>query len=288
MLTENLGLRIFSLFLAVLIWMQSVLVTEHKSIISLPVQLKSVPKNVTLENLPKTIPFAVKGKGLEIIKLLISNPQVTIDASSITPNTDIISLTDYTVDLPENVNLTLIGPAQSDRIAVQADVFHKRDVAVQLDFADEQSRRYFSELKYSIIPEKVTIFGPKSKVQSISELKTVQISRDMLSEPSLDLDLLIPEQEISVSESIIKVNLSGIQESVKIFTDVGLPSQYIPSKVAVKVQGTRRVLDKLTSTSIVAKVLPSTEGDGMSLIEVQLPLGVKLIAVTPDKVRIRQ
>ena len=60
MLTENLGLRIFSLFLAVLIWMQSVLVTEHKSIISLPVQLKSVPKNVTLENLPKTIPFEVK------------------------------------------------------------------------------------------------------------------------------------------------------------------------------------------------------------------------------------
>ena len=180
MLKDNLGLRIFSLVLAILIWLQSVLITEHRSTVNLPVHLRYIPKNITLENFPETIPFSVKGKGLEIFKLVLAKPQIQIDASKITPTSDILSMNNYTIDLPDNIDLSLIGPAQSNQLAIQADVFHQKSVGVRLSFADEYTRNQFSELQHTVSPEKLTIFGPKSRIQAITQISTKPISREML------------------------------------------------------------------------------------------------------------
>jgi len=78
MFKENLGLKLFALSLAILIWLQSVLVMEHKSKVNLPVRLNSLPADISLENMPTTIPFSVEGKGLDILRLAISRPVANI------------------------------------------------------------------------------------------------------------------------------------------------------------------------------------------------------------------
>ncbi|MFA7543262.1 MAG: hypothetical protein WCY84_02705, partial [Candidatus Cloacimonadaceae bacterium] len=70
MFKDNLTLRIVSLLFAIFIWLQSVLVSEQKSVVNLPINLMHVPQNITLENVPNKIPFQVKGKGLDIFRLL--------------------------------------------------------------------------------------------------------------------------------------------------------------------------------------------------------------------------
>lgn len=288
MFRENHGLKIVALLLASFLWLQSVLVSEQKSVVKLPINLRHVPQNITLENIPESIPFSVKGKGQDILKMMIFKPRVNVDASKITPYTDILSLEDYSIDLPENINVTFLGPAQVDQIAIQADVFHKKQVPIVLDFADDYSKARIKELRYSLDPAKLTIFGPKNRIQNINSIKTTPIGRNELAEAQSKIALNLPDNEISVSESSVLLTISGAQELTRVFPNINLAGRYLPSRVAVRVQAESAVLEKLSSLQIKATVLPSADEEGLYTVEVELPEGVQLIAITPSKVRERK
>lgn len=288
MFRENIGLRLISVLLALLIWLQSVLVTEQKSVINLPINLRYVPQNVTLENIPQHIPFSVQGKGQDILKMVLFKPRVNIDASKISPGMDILSLEDYSIDLPENVNVTFLGPASSDKIAIQADVFHQKVVPVVPEFQDELLRSRLADLRYSLDPEKVTIFGPKNRIKSITGVSTEAIGNAELAESQSRLALILPPGDVSISESSVLLTISGAQEATKVFPNVILPAGYLPSRVAVKLQGESAVLDKISGLrDIKASISAEPDAAGLFSVVVELPEDVQLIAITPDKVRAR-
>jgi len=288
MFRENNGLRIVALVLAAMIWLQSVLVSEQRSVVSLPINLLYVPQNITLEDIPESIPFSVKGKGLDILKMMLFKPKVNIDASKITQHSDILTLEDYSIDLPDNVNVTFLGPAQSDRIAIQADVFHQKVVPVVLDFSDDNSRERIRELNYTLDPDKLTIFGPKTRVKNIKSVRTKPISASDLAESQSKLELKLPEGDVSVSESSVLLTISGVQEETRVFPNIVLPGKYLPSMVAVKVRGEAAVLDRLNEADIKASVAENTGEGAMLAVQISLPEGVELVAITPDKVRPRK
>jgi YbbR domain-containing protein len=285
MLKDNLGIRLFALILAILIWLQSVLVSEHRSVVSLPVNLRNMPQNITLENLPQTVPFAVKGKGMDIIRLMLAKPRVSIDASGVTPYTDIISLQNYAIDMPDNVDVTLLGPAESDQLSIQADVFHQKVVGIELAYADIYTQNRLKELRYTLNPDKVTIFGPKGKIQNIKRIKTKPVTQDMLSDARHSLDLEIPDGDVNMSDKSILLSISGTQESSRVFTNIPVPAGYSPSRIAVRLSGPGAVLEKLSSNQIKAIINPEADEEGLFKIELSVPEGVQVLAATPDKVR---
>jgi FlaG/FlaF family flagellin (archaellin) len=287
---ENLGLRIFSLVLAVFVWLQSNLITEHRSVVSLPVNLKSVPKNITLEKLPSSIPFHVKGKGLDIIKLMLSRTQVSIDASSIKPGVDIISLSDYTIDLPENINVTLLGPAEQQEIAVHADVFHQKRVPIRLGFADSLTRQRFANLKYQIIPDKVIVFGPRNKVQSIDSASTELISAELANETEFVLKLASVADDVSFSETQVRVRVSNSFNTSKVFDNLSIATDgrsAFPPKAAVKLSGDSELLNQLNPSSISVKISDIADENGFYKLIAEAPNGTAIEAITPQKVRIK-
>jgi len=287
---ENLGLRIFSLVLAVFIWLQSNLITEHRSVVSLPVSLKSVPKNITLEKLPSSIPFHVKGKGLDIIKLMLSRTKVSIDASSIKPGVDIISLSDYTIDLPENINITLLGPAEQQEIAVHADVFHQKRVPVRLGFTDSFTRQRFANLKYQIIPDKVIVFGPRNKVHSIDVATTELISAELAKEKEFVLKLAGIADDVSFSETQVRVRVSNSYNTSKVFDNVTIVTDgrtAFPPKAAVKLSGDSELLNQISPGSISIKISDSADETGFYKLIATAPSGTEIEAITPQKVRVK-
>ena len=288
MLKDNLGIRLFALFLAILIWLQSVLVSEHRSVVSLPVNLRNMPQNITLENLPQSIPFAVKGKGLDIIRLMMAKPRVNIDAASITPNTEIISLENYVIDMPENVDVSLLGPADTDQLAIQADVFHRKTVNVELTFADALTQSRMKELRYTLNPSKVTIFGPKSRITNLVSIKSKAITQDMLADARHELELQIPGNDISVSDKSVLLSISGAQESSKVYPNIALVQIYTPSSIAVRLSGPGAALDRLAGSQIKAVVSEEADEAGLFSVDLILPDDIQVIAITPDKVRKRR
>jgi len=285
MLKDNLGIRLFALFLAVLIWLQSVLVSEHRSVVSLPVNLRNMPQNITLESMPQKVPFTVKGKGLDIIRLMLAKPRVNIDASGITPYTDIISLQNYAIDIPENVDVTLLGPAESSQLAIQADVFHQKVVSIEPVFADVYTQNRMKELRYTFNPDRVTIFGPKSKIRGISSIKTQPIGQNVLSDARSSLDLDMPDTDINVSDKSVLLSISGTQESSRVFADIPIPGGFTPSRIAARISGPGAVLEKTTVAQIKAVVKPDADEQGMYQVELILPEGIRVLAITPNLVR---
>jgi len=288
---ENLGLRIFSLLMAMFIWLQSVLIAEHRSVVNLPVNLKSVPKNITLERLPKSIPFQVKGKGLDIIKLKLSQTKVSIDASKIKPGVDIISLTDYTIDLPEKISITLLGPAEQKELAIKADVFHQKKVPVHLGFTDTFTRQHFAKLKYQIVPDKVIVFGPKNKVQIIESVLTEPISRDMTSERDFILKLATVGEEVSLSEPQVRIRISNSYNTSRVFDNISITHELgkssFPSSATVKISGDSEFLKQLSPNSIKISVSPEANAQGTYALSVSLPPGAELVAITPERVHLK-
>ncbi len=289
MFHENLGLKLFSLLMAVFIWVQSLLISEHRTVIDLPVALKDIPKNITLNSLPKSIPFAVRGKGLEIIKLKLSRTKINLDASKIRPGSEQLSLADYSIDLPENIQLTLLGPAEKQEIAVQADVFHQKKVPVELSFTDLYTRQRFANLNYQLIPDKLVVFGPKSKIQLIERLTTEEINRSQLSEREFVLKVNEPEKDVSLAVNSIRVRISSSFKTTRVFDSLPVFStsgaEYFPSRVTLKLSGDSDLLNKLDPQSI--KVLVGNEPDqnGLYQLSVEAPGETQVIGITPQKVR---
>ena len=291
MFRENLGLRIFALFMAVFVWLQSQLVNEHRTVVNLPVNLRSIPKNITLEKLPQNIPFIVKGKGYDIIKLVLSHTKVSVDASKIQPGIELISLTDYTIDLPENVSVTLIGPADQHEIAVKADEFHQKRVPVKLGFADTLTRQKFESLKYEIIPNRVVVFGPKSKVQAIQAVVTELITREMSTKSGFILKLSALGDDVSFSESQIRVKISESYNTSKVVDNIDIvcPSgdRCFPAKATIKVSADSQVMKNFNPTEVSIQVSSEADATGMHKLIVTLPQGLNLVAITPEKVRLK-
>jgi len=277
--------------MAVFIWVQSLLLTEHRSVVSMPIVLKNVPKNLTLERLPRSIPFSVRGKGMEIIKFKFSHTKVYIDASKIKPGHDIISLADYTIDLPENINLTLIGPVEKQKLAVDADVFHQKKVPVVLGFADNFTRNRISSLNYKILPEQVIVFGPKRKVMQIHQVNTEAITRSMLDEHEFSLKLTEMDDDVSISEKQIKVLISSSYTTSKVLDGIPIslePGQVcFPAKVTIKISGDSDVLKDFSAQFVKVSLEPNADAQGLFPLKVEVPPSVSVLAVTPDKVRLK-
>lgn len=291
MFRENLGLRIFAFLMAVFVWLQSQLVNEHRTEVNLPVNLKSIPKNITLEKLPQSIPFIVKGKGFDIIKLVLSHTKVSVDASKIQPGIELISLTDYTIDLPENVNVTLIGPADQQNIAVKADEFHQKRVPVKLSFDSTLTRQRFDTLKYSIYPERVTVFGPKNKVQAIQSVSTEFISRELSNKSEFILKLSSMGEDVSYSETQVRIKLSVDQSDTKVMDNIPIECRVgehcFPAKATVKVSGEVQALKNLNADMVMVTVSTERDASGLNKLDVKLPEGVELVAITPERVRVK-
>ena len=277
--------------IAIIVWLQMQLSTEHRSVINLPVSLRSVPKNITLDKLPQSIPFNVRGRGLEIIKAKFSKAKVLLDASKIQPGVDIISLADYTIDMPENINLNLIGPVEKQEITIHADEFHQKRVPVKLSFADKITEQRMENQNYQIIPDKVIVFGPKSKVRLISSLNTEAISSELATQNEFIVKLSAPEENISISEAQVRVRVSNSFNTSRVFDGIpvkGNPAKsYFPSAVTVKASGDSAVLNKLNPSSLSAVLSPEPDAQGFYTVSVEASENIQIIAVTPNKVRMK-
>lgn len=194
-------------------------------------------------------------------------------------------LQDYFIDLPENINLTSLSPAESEQFSIQADVFHQKSVPVQLDFDSPYTRSRLSELRYTINPNRVTIFGPKSQIQGIEHILTTLIRKEDLTKSQVELSLKPPTQDVTISDTKALLSISGIQELTKVFTNATLPSGYLPSRIAIRVQASATVLDTLSTAYLNTFISVEKEEDDLFRVLADPPEGIKILAITPDRVR---
>ncbi|MCB5248007.1 MAG: hypothetical protein LHW57_08290 [Candidatus Cloacimonetes bacterium] len=112
---NNLGVKIIALLMAVFIWLQVTLVSQHESVTGLNLKLVNASGADTLRQPPGKISSTVKGRGLDILRLKYSKAYIQMEAADYWAG----NASDFlAVDIPEQLNvevLEVVPPSLSEQ-----------------------------------------------------------------------------------------------------------------------------------------------------------------------------
>jgi YbbR domain-containing protein len=287
--SEYLGTKLLAVLIAILLWLQAALINEHRTIIKLPVQLLNSPRDISIDKQPDSIPFVVQGKGIEILRFALSKTKLAIDASQLKPGEDILSLENYSLDIPDNIKLTLVGPAVGEDIKVHAETQKEKRVPVRLSFADEATSAEFSSKTLQISPESILLSGPATELDRIRYIVSSEINRKHSNLTSFRIPLVSPGEKIRMDVTELRVVVSSNQNVTRVINNISLsPSdrqRFFPPRITVKINGDRQLVDSLRSSSLVPIVSETPDALGNHEITIRTPDGINLLDITPEKVR---
>ncbi|HNZ07282.1 MAG: hypothetical protein KBA79_00560 [Candidatus Cloacimonetes bacterium] len=288
---KNLGLKALSLVLSLLVWLQIALSSEHHTIVRLPVVLDNVSPEITLSDLPKDVPFSVKGTGADLLKLRFSGVKVVLNASELKPGSDKLPLENYSLrDFSANNSIEILGPALESDVSVTTDVLHHKSVKVVPAFENEAARTRYAEQDYLLSPDQIRINGPRRVIRDLQSISTVPITLSMLGADRFDLPLSFSSSQISSTTP--KVNVSRIPRRIeaRVFEALRVEAgdnTVFPPIVTLKVEGTQEQVNALRPNSFVIKATQTPDADGWIELDVVLPEGIDKYTLTPSRVRLR-
>jgi hypothetical protein len=103
---NNLGLKLLALLLAVIIWLQLILVADRQGRVSLDLRLTNIQEADTLRLPPRKISCYVQGRGMDIIRLYFSRAYIQMDANEFWSGN---SKNYLPMDIPENLQANVLG-----------------------------------------------------------------------------------------------------------------------------------------------------------------------------------
>ncbi len=288
MIRHNIGLKIFSVLLALFIWIQSILVSYHKTTVNFVVNLTKLPAHIALDDVPKTLSFGVRGKGIDIIRLILKRANVDIDASNLRGGNLPITLTNYHIDIPENLDIEILKPAYDEELIVQTDVYESRAVPIEITFASLGARNAYQSGRYRISPETVRIYGPKRALDAVRQIRSKPLTTVMLTKEKVEIELESPTENISVLDPVITIELIDHEIQQRIIDNITLRlegnRQATPNRVTIKVEGNKEAIQTLDLTMIRASVVPDPDMRGFKTVIVEVPDMIKLLDITPARV----
>lgn len=288
---KNLGLKALSLVLALLIWLQMSLNSEHTTTARIPVQLNNLPSNITLSEIPRDVAFAIKGKGQDLLRLYFSNTKISIDASTIKEKSSKLPLDNYSIiDLPANISVEFLGPADDTDINLNTDVLVHKDVKIVPIFENSAARAQYQNQKYLLTPEKIRINGPRKVISELNSINTIPITLSMLEQDRFDIAIAFKNQQVSSNIAKASVSRIPVRIETRIFEAQPIQSSHrslMPNTATLKVEGTAEQIKMLKASAIIIRADDEPDAEGWVTLKVLLPEGFDTYQVTPQKVLVR-
>ena len=297
-ITENLGLKLLSLFIAVLVWFHAV--TEKKYSVTRPVELefKNIPAELQIITTPpESIMVTMRAKGKTLIELKFFKPVAVLNLSRAREGKNRFVITPQNIKIPNDLNVEIedIKPAYID-ITLARKVKRKVRVIPLItglpadDFA-------VSEIKV-VYPEngKATIEGPRIWLRGVTHVFTDSIPISRLRKDSVFTAKIIPPHkgvlvipetarvfinlEKKASASIkIPISFKNVKRNYKLEASSYYLNVYISGAESVLKDSTR------ISASINLKGFPP--GDYLLKPDIQKPPLIKIDSIAPYEVMVK-
>jgi YbbR domain-containing protein len=166
---NNLGLKILSLIIAVLLWMAIAVEPKPEVAITVPIEFHNSPDNLEISS--ETIPqvqVLVKGPSGVVHSLGTAEVHAMIDLASATPGEHTYDLSPVRVRVPRDVEVLQVIPSQF-RISFDYRASKKVDVRPRVIGATAPGFR-MQDVK--VDPSSVTVIGPQKRVDAIESVIT--------------------------------------------------------------------------------------------------------------------
>jgi YbbR domain-containing protein len=293
-LQQNLGLRIIALLLAVGLWI-FVNAGQHNSVapFNIPVSYRGLPPG-----------FVITNDHPDFVKIQVSGPQTLlslVDPSRLVLKIDLggvgVGQASYKIGLesfnvPRGTAVTSISPSQ---IVLDIDKIVIRDLPVHVAIAGTPADGYRIG-SIETTPPRVKVRAPS---RELINLETVDAEAVDVTGLTSDAERVAPittsggMMRIEPSEVMVKAVLAPVIATKELHAlpilvrDSAYQSSLQPARINLIVRGAKLDLGKL---DLSGKVF--IDGDGMepgtynAPVQVQLPQGMELLHLWPDKVRI--
>jgi hypothetical protein len=169
-LTHNLGWKLASLGLAVLLWLAVVGAPEMVTIQAIPILYRNIPKGLVLASeAPGEIRAELRGPSGKLTQSALAEVFAALDLSGIGgPSEQTFTLSGADFSLPQGVSFLRAVPSQ---VRLKFDRMASRDVPVQLRTRGAPPEGYRVTGR-QIAPDKLRISGPETRVSTIENAET--------------------------------------------------------------------------------------------------------------------
>jgi YbbR domain-containing protein len=300
LLLNDIELKIFSLFLAVIIWYFIIGQEVKETILYVPIEYKNLPSSLQMMGEARNVlEVTIKGPAAFLKRLTPQDIRITLDLSDAQKGSRTYYQKDFIIDVPFGVSVTKIYP---QAIKIDFGTIVRKGVRIKLNVVGECPYGY--RLKsYKIEPNEVLVEGVEETVNKLKYISTdtVDISnltanKDLVVSLSGEIEGISILQPTSVkvhlnveeiiTEKIIKKLKLEIGDKRKVIT-------YSASNVDIVLQGPVRLLENIN----LELFRPYLETAGLATGVYTLPVKInypddfksyiKIISIEPDKITVR-
>ncbi len=296
-LFRNLGLKILSLFFAVVLWYTVVSERQTNLLVTVPLTFVNVPKTMKVRMVSdERVRLHLEGPISVLRAMEIGKIRGTIDLSGAHEGKSRYELLPSHFNLPDGIRIEGISP---EVVYVTLEKLRKFKLPVKVRLRGRVDPHYTIR-KVETIPKSVWVIGDRKARASLENIPTVVVDVDGLKKDlKKEVDLDVPrdvhllksheqvEVVVSLREKVWDKKISG----VKVVPDhvVGLYAYTInPAEITVFIRGWATIVDVISPSDIRAIV--STKGlePGRHAVvpKIGVPQGIKVLSIAPPKVNV--
>jgi YbbR domain-containing protein len=300
---ENLSLKLISLLLAALLEVYF-LSPENKVTISVRMtgELRGVPSDMVVLKPNRGasefyIDATFKGPRNVIDEVRNYEQRVYVNYPKGDQLKFMVKVPTNKIWMPTGVKLERIEP---EEVEFELDLVSTKSVKIEVPVEGEVSPGYHvAALK--IVPDVVTISGPRSVIEGIETVKTSSVDISRASSPKL-IEVAVPSlgagvtastSVVRVSAEVLPIMTTSVKADVPVTAIVpkGYAGAVTPSKASATITGPADIINSIGAGDIQLLAIVRDEFAGVSQREVKptatLPDLVKLVTTDPERVTVR-
>ncbi len=291
---KNFFLKIFVLIIAFILWLQQVMLKDHKHQMDIPLKFVDLPSDLIISDELPEVEISLLATGFEFLRLNLSNIFLEVDASQFEFGNNYFQISKKQIKYPKNIHLEFDILETNSNLSVFIDKTIKRYKSIKIQFESKEDREFF--LKNKIINDKKTveIEGPSRKMQQIDQIYTEKINKDMVNDGKLNVRLIAPDPQINLSSD--KISYEIMQKRLVTKNISLIPIKFpeeknitiIPPKISLMIKGPEDIVQKLNRNSIEANLDLTNIRNDFTTVNFQLPSGLELIEYTPKRIKVIQ
>ena len=205
LLFENLGLKIASILLAIVMWIFVTSRGQSEMSIDVPIEFKNLPQGIELVSYNvKEVSLNIKGQERFIKNIKSPDIRVSIDLSKAKIGEGIYYINREDIKLPRSITVSNINPSSVKVVTAETITKTVRIIPV---FTGDVARGYYIK-SVEVVPQFVAIEGIRGEVIKVGAVKTEPFDVTGLNESvTQDLKLDLTGKNIRSKSSEVSVKI---------------------------------------------------------------------------------
>jgi len=298
-MNKNLRIFLLSLVFASALWLYISLNLSYSLDVSIPFEIQTTKSQALTEEIPNTIDVKVKGKGWDLLNILISKDlKYSLDISKLKKDSKIITeqFVNERLNLQQSVSILEINP---DTISINFDKVFEKLVPLKNNIVLNLKEGYSIVGNPVLIPDSVKIQGAS---YLLNKIKFIPTETKVINNVNSDIQGVVNIKD--TLSNLIKVDLKQVNFRYRIqlsaeknFEDIlinvlNVPLDkevlLIPPKLNVSLRGGVEQLSQITPSDVIVNVeFGKLENDTLGFVipDLIIPDETSLLKIEPQKLQ---